>query len=183
MFLTITIAISLAIDSFIVSVVCGFSERQCSKWQAIRMALMLGIFQASMLAVGWLAGKGVEKYIEAYDHWIAFILLTIVSFRFFQQAFVDNTPDNCKFHPFSWKTLIVLAVATSIDAMAVGLSVAMIDTSLWELTIATGVVTFVMSLAGVYIGRRFGMSFGKATYIVGGVVLLAIGVKILIEHM
>jgi len=183
MVLTLAIAIGLAIDAFTVSIVSGCTERRCSVVQALRMAFLFGLFQAGMPAIGWLAGKGVETYIEAFDHWVAFGLLALISVRLFQQAATAQTDPSRTLHPFAWRTLLVLAIVTSIDALAVGMSVALIGVSLWQLVIATGVITFVLSLAGIGIGKRFGMVLGRAAYTFGGVVLLGIGVKILVEHL
>jgi manganese efflux pump family protein len=178
----ITIAVGLAMDTFAVSIVTGAAYKQLHIRHALRMAGFFGGFQAFMPVVGYLAGLTVRQYVSNYDHWIAFGILAAVGFKMIYESFKiqeeKNTPD-----PSSLMVVLVLAVATSIDALAVGVTISLITNAIALAVIIIGAVTFVMSFAGVYIGKRFGHFFEGGIEIVGGLVLIALGIKIVIQHI
>jgi manganese efflux pump family protein len=175
------IAFGLAMDAFAVAVASGYAIRQMNLGHAFRMAFFFGGFQAIMPIAGWFLGSGVRHLISGFDHWIAFGLLAFVGGKMIWEArheeeFVEKTP-------LGIATLFVLAVATSIDALAVGLTLSFLAVPILLPAAIIGIVTFGLSLAGVYIGKAFGHFFEKNIEIFGGLVLIGIGVKILVEHI
>ena len=175
------VAVGLAMDSLAVSVSGGIVMRPFSMRQSLRLALTMGIFQAGMTLLGWALGVGFSSYITAYDHWIAFVLLAFLGGKMIYESFGD---EDHTISSFSLKTLCTLGVATSIDAMAVGLSFAMVGVSVWMPAVLIGVVCAVITLAGIALGRILGRSTmlgGKAS-VLGALVLFGIGIKILHEH-
>jgi len=177
----IVIAVGLAMDAFAVSIVSGATYRQLHIKHALRIALFFGGFQAFMPLIGSLAGLTLKEHIVDFDHWVAFGLLTIVGGKMIFEAFKIKEAEK-KFDPTSLITLLALSVATSIDALAVGITLSLIATSIMEAVIIIGAVTFVLSYLGVAIGKRFGHFFESKIEIFGGIILIAIGVKILAEH-
>lgn len=178
----IVIAVGLAIDAFAVSIVSGGAYKQLHIKHALRMALFFGGFQAIMPLIGFLAGLSVKRYIEVYDHWIAFGLLSAVGGKMIYESFKIRTIEE-KFDPSNLFVLLVLSVATSIDALAIGITLSFITSSIIAAVIIIGVVTFVLSYLGVCIGKRFGHFFENKIEAVGGLVLIGLGIKILIEHL
>lgn len=177
----IVIAVGLAMDAFAVSIVSGATYRQLHVKHALRIALFFGGFQAVMPLIGSLAGLTLKEHIVDYDHWIAFGLLTAVGGKMIYESFKIEKAEK-KFDPTSLITLLALSVATSIDALAVGITLSLIATSIIEAVIIIGVVTFVLSYLGVAIGKRFGHFFESKIEIFGGIILIGIGIKILLEH-
>lgn len=180
------IAFGLAMDAFSVAVGIGFGLNKIRARQALRLSFHFGIFQFLMPIIGWLAGATVANYISGFDHWIAFVLLSYVGGKMIYESF-DDEADKYRGDPTRGMSLVMLSVATSIDALAVGLSMAMLKVSVLEPAVVIGVVAAAMSLAGVIIGRSTGKTAGKKLgpwmERFGGVVLLAIGLRILIEHL
>lgn len=178
----IIIAIGLSMDAFAVSVVSGSTYKQLHIKHALRMAAFFGGFQAIMPLIGSLAGLGLKQYITACDHWIAFVLLSAVGGKMIYESFkiksVEDNPD-----PSKILVLLVLAVATSIDALVIGITLSLITASIGLAVATIGLITFVLSYLGVLIGKRFGHFFENKIEILGGVILIAIGVKILVEHL
>ncbi|PIR16584.1 MAG: hypothetical protein COV46_07660 [Deltaproteobacteria bacterium CG11_big_fil_rev_8_21_14_0_20_49_13] len=183
MFTIIIIAIGLSMDAFAVSISSGVGVKQLKLSNALKMAVLFGGFQAVMPVIGWLAGVGVRSYISGLDHWIAFGLLTIIGLKMIYEAFKMRTENDAKSDPFKLFTLLLLAVATSIDALVVGTTFALLDLLIVVPVIIIGCITFAFSFAGAYIGNRFGHFFENKIEIVGGMVLIGIGVKILLEHI
>lgn len=178
----IVIAIGLAMDAFAVSIASGVSLKCFKANLAFRVALFFGGFQAIMPLIGWLAGKSFSQYIEAYDHWIAFGMLSIIGGKMiYESTVIDEVESKCD--PHNLLILFGLAIATSIDALAVGLSFSMLSVSIVEPVLVIGVITFVLSFAGVYIGDKFGSLFENKMEIIGGVILILIGTKILLQHL
>jgi putative Mn2+ efflux pump MntP len=176
------IAVGLAMDAFAVSIVTGSVYRELHVKHALRMALFFGGFQAVMPIVGFLAGLGLKGYISAYDHWIAFGLLLFVGGKMIHESLkIESAQKNLD--PSDLPVLLALAVATSIDALAIGITLSMLTASVVVAATMIGLVTFALSYAGVAIGRRFGHFFESRIEIVGGLILIAIGVKILIGHL
>jgi putative Mn2+ efflux pump MntP len=177
------IGVGLAMDAFAVSVVCGAVFGQLHILHAVRMALFFGVFQSVMPLLGFAAGKTFEGVIGVYDHWIAFILLVAVGGKMIYEAFKIEEVESKPADPSSLVTLLVLSLATSIDALAVGVTLSLVTHSIAGAVIIIGVITFVLSYAGYCIGKRFGHFFENKIEILGGLILIAIGCKILIQHL
>ena len=182
LFTIIVVAVGLAIDAFVVSIVSGSAYKQLHVKHALRMAVFFGSFQAVMPLIGFMAGLSVKEYIERYDHWIAFGLLSAVGCKMIYESFKINSIEE-KSDPSNIFVLLVLSVATSIDALAIGITLSLITSSIILAVIIIGLVTFVLSYFGVYIGKRFGHFFENKIEAVGGLVLIGLGIKILIEHL
>ncbi len=173
------ISFGLAMDAFAVSVSCGICGRP-RKWGLIaRVGLYFGGFQALMPVLGWLAGTRLRGPIASLDHWVAFGLLALIGVKMIRESFAIGAR---RFDPRRHKVLLTLAVATSIDALAVGLSFALLDGGILVPALTIGAVTFCVSCLGVIIGDRVGSIFEKAAEILGGLILIGIGLKILLEH-
>lgn len=182
-FVTIVfIAIGLAMDAFAVSIVTGSVYRELHVRHALRMALFFGAFQAAMPIVGSLAGLGLREHIAAYDHWIAFGLLAFVGGKMIYESFAIEAAEK-NLDPSNLTVLLSLSVATSIDALAVGVTLSLLVTSILLAVALIGVVTFGLSYAGVAIGKRFGHFFESRIEIAGGLILIAIGLKVLVTHL
>jgi putative Mn2+ efflux pump MntP len=178
----IVIAIGLAMDAFVVSIVSGSAYKQLHVKHTLRMALFFGAFQAFMPLIGSLAGLSLKDYIAYCDHWIAFALLTAVGIKMIYESFkIKSVEENLD--PSNVFVLLVLSVATSIDALAIGITLSLIISSVALAVITIGLITFVLSYAGVLIGKRFGHFFENRIEALGGLVLIGIGVKILCEHL
>lgn len=179
---TLFIAMGLAMDAFAVSVASGFAIKHLKIRHAFRIALFFGGFQALMPVMGWLAGIQVRSYIAGSDHWIALGLLSFIGLRMIWES--RKLPEKKKTaDPLCWPVLFMLSVATSIDALAVGITFAILETTILTPVLVIGAVTFLLSFAGVMIGDRFGHLFEKKIEIIGGIILIAIGVKIFVEHI
>lgn len=174
------IAVGLAMDSLAVSISGGIVMRPFCMRQSLRLALTMGIFQGGMTLLGWLMGVSFSSYITTFDHWIAFILLGFLGGKMIYESFGE---EETTISSFSTKTLLTLGVATSIDALAVGVSMAFLKTSIYFPAFIIVFVTFALSLIGVISGYRFGKIKGINVELFGGIILIAIGVKILIEHL
>lgn len=179
------LAVSLAIDCFTVSITSGIILHRIRWGIFLKMAFLFGLFQAAMPFLGWLGASRFNHLIETYDHWIAFALLAFLGIRMIHEHFKDE--EERSFDPTRMKVILTLAVATSIDALAVGISFAFtgfrtLSSLLYPLT-AIGIASFVISLAGSLIGVFFGKRFNLRVEIFGGLVLIGIGVKILFEHL
>ena len=169
-------------DAFAVSIWAGIALGRLSWRPVFRISFHFGLFQCLMPILGWLAGLSVREYIEAYDHWVAFGLLGFIGGKMIFES-REMKPEKKKGDPTRGWTLVGLSVATSIDALAVGLSMAMLGVSVWLPSVIIGVVAGVMAAAGMHLGRRLGRVFGQRMELVGGLVLVGIGVKILVEHL
>ncbi|MDL2285360.1 manganese efflux pump MntP family protein [Desulfovibrio sp. OttesenSCG-928-F07] len=177
------IAIALAMDAFAVAIATGLRLR-CSLTQTVRMAGAFGFFQFAMPVLGWFLGLSVRSYIDAADHWVAFILLTFVGGKMLYESFKGEDNEDCP-DPTKGLTLLILAVATSIDALAVGISISILGADIWLPAAIIGVVCFVITAIGMHIGRMVvseNSTLAKKANIAGGFVLIGIGLKILIEH-
>lgn len=176
------IAVGLAMDAFAVSVVTGSLYQQCRVRHALRMALFFGAFQAVMPVVGYLAGLSLRAQIEAFDHWVAFALLGFVGGKMIYESFQIEAAERNR-NPANLLILLELSFATSIDALAVGFTLSLLQTPIVVAVTIIGLVTFGLSYGGIAIGKRFGHFFESKVEIVGGLILIAIGVKILVEHL
>jgi putative Mn2+ efflux pump MntP len=178
------IAVALAMDAFAVSIATGVSLKDVSFRQTFRMSWHFGLFQAIMPVIGWSAGLWIRVYIERYDHWVAFALLALVATNMMREAFQHDKGEEKKKDPTKGITLVILSVATSIDALAVGLSISILNVSIWTPALIIGIVAGIFSIVGLQIGKRIGSATRLSRYAdaIGGIVLLAIGFKILHEH-
>lgn len=183
----ILLAIALAMDCFTVSVVSGVVLRRWEGGVILWICFLFGLFQAAMPLLGWITTAGFSHYIEAYDHWVAFALLLFLGLKMIREAFLPE--ERQTFNPRNLTTQLMLAVATSIDALAVGISLAVMGYNtmtslLWPLT-AIGLCSLLFGLLGHALGIRFGRIIGRKfkPALVGGVLLILIGVKVLISHL
>ena len=177
------IGIGLSMDAFAVSVARGMTMK---KEELLRYALTLGfffgIFQAVMPLIGWWAGSCFQEFIASIDHWIAFGLLSIIGSNMIRESF-RGEEEACDDKSLTLKTILILAVATSIDALAVGISFAFLQVHIWTAIVIIGLTTFVLSFLAVYLGNRLGNLLEKYAGILGGIILILIGTKILLEHL
>ncbi len=177
------IGIGLAMDAFAVSVTSGITIHKMHLRHALRIAAFFGVFQAIMPYIGWHMGHVAAGYVKNYDHWIAFALLATVGGKMIMEAFSDEKSGSERRNPLNVYVLFLLAIATSIDALAVGLTFSFLGLEILTPVVVIGVVTFIMSFAGVYIGDHFGKRFRPDILeIVGGIILIGIGIKILLDH-
>lgn len=182
-FTLLGISIALAVDAFAVALAAGavldpFAER---RW--FRLGFHFGLFQAMMPVIGWMAGRGLQQWISVYDHWIAFGLLSLVGGKMIFEALKADEEKTFVQDPSRGWTLVILSVATSIDALVVGFSFALLGGDIWVPALVIGVTAAVLTIAGMLLGRKIGVLWGQKVEIAGGVVLCAIGVKILVEHL
>lgn len=175
------IAVGVSADAFAVSLSQGVTLRRFRWRDALLIAGLFGIFQALMPLLGWLLGKGFADAISGVDHWIAFGLLALIGGKMLWEAFHDDEDEDDE-QSLDLRGLLILAVATSIDALAVGVSFAVLPVNLPLALTVIGVVTFVISLVGVRLGRSVGSWLGKPAEILGGLILIGIGVRILLSH-
>lgn len=176
------IAIGLAMDALAVSLGIGATQYANGRRPLFRLSFHFGLFQFLMPIVGWLGGLTVQHIIAAVDHWIAFALLVFVGGRMIRSGF-DADGESHATDPSRGATLVMLSIAVSIDALAVGLSLAMLRISILYPAVIIGVITGALSLAGLRMGGRLGSVFGKRVEIIGGVILLGIGLRVLISHL
>ncbi len=174
-------AVGLSMDAFAVSVCKGLSARSLRPGDGVRVGLFFGGFQALMPLLGWLLGRQFEAYITEIDHWIAFVLLAFIGGKMVWEALRGD--DEADSGSFGAKELFILAVATSIDALAVGITFAFLSVNIWTSILVIGATTFCFSFGGVYLGNRVGGRFHEKAEIAGGVILILIGLKILLEHL
>jgi len=178
----IFIAIGLSADAFAVSVVSGAIYKQINLKHAFRIAGFFGFFQGIMPLLGFCAGIPIQKYFEAFDHWIAFFVLFVIGVKMIIESF-KMQHERADYDPSNIVILLVLAIATSIDALAVGFTLTLVTGHVFVSAVLIGVITFVLSLVGVYIGKRYGHFLEGKIEIAGGLCLIAIGVKILLAGL
>ena len=177
----VLIAIGLAMDAFAVSVGKGLSLRSIEPRHAIKAGVWFGGFQALMPLVGYFLGRSFASVVVSVDPWIAFGLLMLIGLNMIRETIWGDEEDSAS-SDFGPRTMFIMAVATSIDALAVGISFAFLDVNIWLAVLIIGLVTFLLSASGIYLGRIFGSRLGDKAGILGGLVLIAIGVKILLTH-
>ncbi len=177
----IVISIGLAMDAFAVSICKGLYMKKINLKNIIIIALYFGIFQAIMPVIGYFFGAAFTDFVKNIDHWIAFILLTIIG----KNMIKDSTDDELEKRndKIDFKTMILLSIATSIDALAVGITFAFFKTNLTQSVLFIGLITFILSAIGVLIGNKFGDKFQNKAELIGGIILIIIGSKILLEHL
>ena len=175
------LAIGLSMDAFAVAICKGLSSKHFNQKHAVIIALYFGTFQALMPAIGYLLGSRFQQSITAYDHWIAFILLVLIGGNMIKESFDHETETSSP--SIHFKEMLILAIATSIDALAVGVTFAFLQVSLIPAVSTIGIITFMISVLGVKIGNVFGMKYKSKAEFAGGVILILIGGKILMEHL
>lgn len=177
----VLVAIGLAMDAFAVSICKGLSIKKMSWKKAIIIGGYFGIFQGIMPLIGYLLGTSFESLLTKIDHWISFGLLVFIGINMLKEAFASET-ENCN-DKIDFKTMIILAVATSIDALAVGITFAFLKTNIKVASLIIAVITFIISILGVKIGNKFGDKYERKAETVGGLILILMGIKILLEHL
>ena len=176
------IAISLSFDTFAVSISSGLILKRIDFINATKIALTMAIFQALMPVLGWLAGAGIKQYAESSDHWIAFFILALLGGKMIYESYASN-PGERDFNPLDLKVMIGMAIATSIDALVVGFSFALLDYKILISVFIIGAVTYIVAMLGMLFGKNIGSSMGRRMEMIGGIMLMLIGLKILIEHL
>jgi len=175
------IGISLAMDALAVSICKGLAMRTPSLKSMLVVGLWFGSFQAIMPVIGYYLGESFYQYISEYDHWIAFILLLLIGLNMIRESFLSE--DEGMDDSIGIRIMFLLAVATSIDAFAVGITLAMDGSDIWLPALIIGIITLAISMAGVRVGSVVGERFGRKAELVGGLILIMIGLKILLEHL
>ncbi|MBQ9162065.1 MAG: manganese efflux pump [Clostridia bacterium] len=174
------LAVGLSMDALAVAICKGLSVQKLKLKHALIVGLYFGGFQAGMPLIGYFLGKQFESYITSIDHWIAFVLLTIIGINMIRESCSCAEELNDSFSP---KTMLPMAVATSIDALAIGVTFAFLKVNIGAAVSFIGIITFVLSAVGVYLGNIFGAKYKSKAELVGGIVLIFMGTKILVEHL
>jgi len=176
------LAIGLSMDSFAVSIGCGLNEQKISFHHAAKISFSLAFFQGIFPVAGWYMGTEIKGFVEGIDHWIAFLLLLFLGGKMIFESFKKGDGSNMT-DIYSWKHIITLSIATSIDALVVGFSYALASSrNIFGGALIIGAVTFFFAMLGIRIGKDVGCSFGPKVELVGGVILIGIGLKILLQH-
>jgi len=175
------IALSMAMDAFAVSLCSGVKIGPGPR-PAFRIAFHFGLFQALLPILGWLFGNTIEPLVKGFDHWVAFGLLAFVGIRMIRSGLSKEEEESLKDPSRGW-TMVMLSIAVSIDALAIGLSLAFLGVTIWTPALVIGLVTGALSLIGLRMGNSFGKRFGKPVEILGGLVLIGIGVRIVVSHL
>ncbi len=178
----LVIAVGLAMDAAAVSLAAAASGFAGNPRAVFRLAFHFGLFQFMMPVLGWFMGVGFVSYFKSFDHWIAFGLLAFVGGRMVMSG-LDRSQTLIQKDPSRGMTMVMLSVATSIDALAIGLSLAMMDINIWYPSVMIGIITSAMSLGAIALGKRLGTLFGKRMEILGGVILISIGTRILVSEL
>lgn len=176
------LAIGLSFDSFAVSVCSGLNLPQIRFFQAAKIAIFLAVFQAGMPLIGWLVGNGMKSVIGPVDHWLAFGLLGLIGGKMIIESWLGGEQRDIK-NPLQIKVILMLSLATSIDALAVGFSFATLLDKILIAVFVIGLVTFIAAMLGILLGKKTGPKISRYAEVAGGLILLAIGSKILIEHL
>lgn len=182
LFTIVLIAFGLTGDTLAVSVSTGLSLNQIRFTQALKIAIVLAVFQSAMPLMGWFLGLQVKELIIEFDHWVAFALLSGIGGKMIADS-LRNEDEKSSFNPLKIAVLVGIAIATSIDALVVGVTFAFIETNVLLSVVIIGFLTFMVSMTGVLIGKKTGHLFGRKVEIIGGLILIGIGTKILIEHL
>lgn len=177
----ILLGLGLSFDTFAVSVSTGLLKNSIRFWQGVRVAVVLAFFQALMPLLGWFGGSQVAAYISNIDHWIAFGLLSVVGVKMIIEAF--KAEEDKKNNSLSFRVLVLMGIATSMDALVVGVSLAFFEINIWQSIIIIGFITFLAAMIGMLIGKCSNQKSSKKIEIVGGLILIVIGLRILLEHI
>lgn len=176
------IAIGLSMDAFAVSITSGIAIKDLKIRNALKIALFFGLFQAIMPVIGWLSGITLRGFISGIDHWVAFALLSAIGVKMICESF-QNEKKKKDSKPLDLRVLLLLSIATSIDAFAVGITLSLLSSSIIMPVVIIGCITFLLSFAGVFIGNMAGHFFEKKMELAGGVTLILIGIKVLVDHL
>jgi len=179
----IALSFALAMDAFAVALCAGLALPRLTGRHLFRLGFHFGLFQALMPVIGWLAGLTIRDWIVSFDHWVAFGLLSLIGGKMLWEALVLAEEERHAGDPTRGMTMVMLSVATSIDALAVGLTLATLKISIWIPVLVIGLVAGGMTVAGMLLGRRVGCSWGPRVEVLGGLILIGIGLKILFEHL
>lgn len=183
----ILIAVGLAADAFAVSVCKGLAIEKLKLKDTLIVGAYFGIFQAAMPLIGYYVGTTFSRYITAFDHWVAFLFLAVIGGRMIYESFKKETAEEAKNDgknaSLAFKAMLPLALATSIDALAVGITFSVITVNIFAAVAVIGAITFILSALGVKLGNLFGMKYKSKAEFIGGVILILIGLKILLEHL
>ncbi|MCL2295773.1 MAG: manganese efflux pump MntP family protein [Methanomassiliicoccaceae archaeon] len=183
-FALILVAIALAMDAFAVAICNGITLKKVKIGHALAFGLMFGGMQAVMPIIGFFLGSLFRGYIEFIDHWVAFALLALIGGKMLLETFrAEEADDKVTEQMISLGALFILGIATSIDALAVGINISLMSWDIWVSALTIGAITFILSFAGVFTGKKLGMRFQKNAGRLGGIILIAIGVKILLDHL
>ena len=182
-FTLITCALGLSMDAFAVSICKGLALKKIDFKKHLLVGLWFGGFQALMPLIGYLLGINFTDYITSIDHWIAFILLGFIGLNMIKESLQKDECEECSDDSLSFKSMLILAIATSIDALAVGITFAFLEVNIVTAVSSIGIITFVLSAIGVKVGHVFGSRFKSKAELAGGIVLILLGVKILLEHL
>ena len=182
LFSIIVIAIGLSMDTFAVSIVNGLTMPALRFSKAVVMALVMALFQAAMPLLGWYAGFFVQKEIESVDHWVAFGLLAFIGLKMIRER-GDSIPEKVNNGRLKWSVLVYQSIATSIDALAVGISFALLEINIISSVMIIGAATFLFAMIGLKLGKSIGGKIRSNIELIGGLILILIGIKILIEHL
>ncbi len=183
----ILIGIALAMDCFAVSIASGITTKQFHQRPMIAMIAAFGLFQGGMTLLGWYVSSLFSEWLQPIDHWIAFGLLSLIGIQMLREGFNNDEGKESKFNPLDYKVILTLAVATSIDALAVGVSLTFMGVNYWnEIAMPVAIITIISSLltyVGLHIGIRIGRKIPFSPTPIGGIILIGIGIKIIIEHL
>lgn len=179
----LAVAVGMAMDAFAVSLAGGAGGTLRRPRPAIRLAFHLGLFQFMMPVIGWYGGSRTAHLVGSFDHWVAFGLLAVVGCRMIRSGLRPQTEESPPSDPSRGWTLVAVSVATSIDALAVGVSLAMVGIDIWQPSVVIGIVTATLSLVGIAIGGRVGTALGPKVEVAGGLLLVVIGFRIVADHL
>jgi len=177
------IAIGLSADCFAVALSSSIAVKRFTLYRFFRLPLAFGVFQALMIVIGWLTGHTVIDFISAYDHWLAFALLAVIGGKMLWESFHEKDEEKAKKSINGWLTLLALSLATSIDSLAVGLSFAFLKTDILVVAITVGATALIITSIAQLLGNKVGSRVGKRAELLGGLILIGIGIKILLEHL
>ncbi len=177
------IGIALSIDSLAASITAGACAKQISRSQALRAAAIMAVFQGLMPYIGWLIGSSFKSIVEDYDHWIAFILLAAIGGKLIYDGLSKGKEERTALDINNYLLIVGMALATSIDAMILGIGLGLIEDNIYLILLIIALITFLFSGAGFYLGKQIGEKINKSIEVFGGLVLIALGVKILFEHL
>ncbi len=177
----IGVAVALAMDAFAVALSAGVLLNPITGRQLFRLGFHFGLFQGGMPVIGWLAGVGLKQFVTVYAPWIAFTLLTFVGGKMIYEAITDHNEGIERRDPTRGATMVMLSIATSIDALAVGFSLSLLGVAIWIPAVVIGIITAALTVAGMLLGRKIGTIWGGRVEALGGIVLISIGLKILLQ--
>lgn len=180
--LIFSIAIGLSMDAMAVAAATGAAQKDLQVRSAFITAGFFGLFQAMMPVAGWFVGETIRGTISSFDHWVAFILLFLIGIKMIYESTKGNKTHNIK-RPLALSMLLLMAIATSIDAFAAGLSLSLLNTIIFIPALIIGLTTFTLAFISIFLGKKLGRVFGRRMETVGGIILIAIGIKILVEHL